>query len=404
MGRPSWASDEQTEWLWDRHDMFLAARRDTDPDTDTVSNFMTKTHQLFFDEFPLCADPLEPSPDGQVPTREERIAKREHQIYWWFWNRRFKKKSDRKAAHAGRFLGLVPKRARALQPYQAYMHLYKEKIMPEISDRYAEYKAELPEGEEPTKWWPFCMEQVKKLLENETDAVKAEVETKRKAAKTGVDWDVIFNADHDDDAVPITHEQALQMQSIIDNLPKVLQDLLKNVEKQASWKGCVLVGGPLPESGKLTVLCVHQGRTCNLGNNFPQASDAWSAVEEAFSKFIANCFPGDAAQRLADAFNAIPETAGSEQVTQDTPTPPSTSNSSAAASITSATPTESSPISPTTQSTTAPPKRTGRGSKGKKGTVRAKRTEGTSTDGLSNAAITPTPSLNASKAGQQIQI
>ncbi len=78
MGRPSWANDEQTEWLWDRHDAFLTARRDADSDSDTLGDFMTKTCQLFFDEFPLCADPVEPSADGTVPTKEERVGKREH--------------------------------------------------------------------------------------------------------------------------------------------------------------------------------------------------------------------------------------------------------------------------------------------------------------------------------------
>ncbi len=84
--------------------------------------------------------------------------------------------------------------------------------MPQISDRYVEYKAELPEGEEPKKWWPFCMEQVKKLLEDESDEVKAEVETKRKAAKTSVDWDLIFNTDDNDDVLPISHAQAVYVQ------------------------------------------------------------------------------------------------------------------------------------------------------------------------------------------------
>lgn len=77
MGRPSWADDEQTAWLWGRHDAFLTARRDADSDTDMVSGFMTKTQQQFFDKFPLCAEPLEPSPDGKMPTMEERITRRE---------------------------------------------------------------------------------------------------------------------------------------------------------------------------------------------------------------------------------------------------------------------------------------------------------------------------------------
>lgn len=95
------------------------------------------------------------------------------------------------------------------------MSLYKDKIMPVVSDRFAEYKATIPEGEEPRKWWPFCMDEVKKLLEAESDEVKAEVEVKRHAAKTGIDWDVVFNAGDNDDDVPITQAQAQQVQRYV---------------------------------------------------------------------------------------------------------------------------------------------------------------------------------------------
>ncbi|OJT12277.1 hypothetical protein TRAPUB_11176 [Trametes pubescens] len=397
MGRPSWADDEQTAWLWGRHDAFLTAHRDADSDTDMVSGFMTKTQQQFFDKFPLCAEPLEPSPDGKMPTMEERIAKREQQIYWWFWNRRFKKKGDKKAAHASRSLGLAPKRPRPQQPYQAYMHLYKEKIMPQISDRYVEYKAELPEGEEPKKWWPFCMEQVKKLLEDESDEVKAEVETKRKAAKTSIDWDLIFNTDDNDDVLPISHAQAVYVQSIIDNFPNMAQNFLTNVERQSSWKGCVLMGGPLPETGQFTILCVHQGRTLNLGNSFPKASESWSMIEEGFSKFIASCFPPDAAQRLSDAFKAIPETSGPEQDTlEDSTAPPSASDGGATTVTSAALTITPALVSPAAQPTAAQPKQTGKGKRRSKGAkAKTVASDATGTGGSSQSSTAATPASPA---------
>ncbi len=70
--------------------------------------------------------------------------------------------------------------------------------MPVIADRYAEYKDALPAGEEPQKWWPFCMAETKKLLEEETDEVKAQVEKERKRKKEDLDWDIIVNAEEDD--------------------------------------------------------------------------------------------------------------------------------------------------------------------------------------------------------------
>ncbi|KAL1942370.1 hypothetical protein VTO73DRAFT_6434 [Trametes versicolor] len=393
MGRPSWANDEQTVWLWDRHDTFLTAHCDADSDTDMVSGFMTKTQQQFFDEFPLCVESLEPSQDRKIPTMEERVAKRKQQIYWWFWNHRFKKKDDKKAARASRSLGLAPKQPHPQQPYQAYMNLYKEKIMPQISDCHVEYKAALPEGEEPKKWWSFCMEQAKKLLEDESDEVKAEVETKRKAAKTSVDWDIIFNTDDNVDVLPITNAQAVYVQSIIDNFPGTAQHFLENVEKQSSWKGCVLMGGPLPETGQFTTLCVHSGRTLNLGNSFPKASESWSTIKEGFSKFIASCFSPDATQRLSEVFKAIPETSGAEQgLPEESTATPSASNDGAT-TVTSTAPTTPALISAAAQPTAAHPKPAGKGRKRGKG-LKAKAgvtSDTTGTGGPSQSSMTTTP-------------
>lgn len=117
------------------------------------------------------------------------------QIYWWFYNRAHK---TQKEAARGKKFKFAPLKSRPLQPYQAYMTLYKETFMSVIADRYTEYKAALPAGEEPQKWWPFCMEQTKKLLEAETAEVKEKVEKERKKKKGEIDWDVIINAEEDE--------------------------------------------------------------------------------------------------------------------------------------------------------------------------------------------------------------
>ena len=134
-------------------------------------------------------------------------------VYWWYWNRRSgpgtstKKEED----NAGAFK-FNPQKPRPLQPYQAYMTLYKEEIMPKISEKYSEYRRTLSEGETATQWWPFCMAQAKEMLQEETEDVKEEVEKRRKAVKEAVDWDVLLNASEGEENAHALQRQAREAQ------------------------------------------------------------------------------------------------------------------------------------------------------------------------------------------------
>ncbi len=76
-------------------------------------------------------------------------------------------------------LNLTRRRTQPLHPYQAYMHLYSDRVMPLIKLNYAAYKHDLPEGQEPREWWGYATAEAKRLLESKTEEVKAAVDAYR---------------------------------------------------------------------------------------------------------------------------------------------------------------------------------------------------------------------------------
>ena len=62
---------------------------------------------------------------------------------------------------------------------QAYVHLYKSKVMPIIMQRYAEYKTNLPEGEKAKSLIEYQTKIAGELLAKEDSEVKAHVELYR---------------------------------------------------------------------------------------------------------------------------------------------------------------------------------------------------------------------------------
>lgn len=101
------------------------------------------------------------------------------QVRWWMLNRTRaganKKKGADKSVTA--VLPLMDKKGRGLLPYQAYMRLYTEKVMPEIPVLYEAYRAaEKGEGRKPKGQWAFTIEEMQRQLNRETDEVKQEVD------------------------------------------------------------------------------------------------------------------------------------------------------------------------------------------------------------------------------------
>ena len=63
-----------------------------------------------------------------------------------------------------------------LADYQAYMSLYTARVMPAARARYDEYLNGVPEGETPKGPWQFAQEELKRMLHEEPEEVKSEVD------------------------------------------------------------------------------------------------------------------------------------------------------------------------------------------------------------------------------------
>jgi hypothetical protein len=75
-----------------------------------------------------------------------------------------------------KILDLTGRKAKRWQPYQAYSHLYyKDKLRPIIVTGYLEYLATVLTGEEPDSVFKYRNSQLRRMLEDESDEVKAEV-------------------------------------------------------------------------------------------------------------------------------------------------------------------------------------------------------------------------------------
>ncbi|PIL23574.1 hypothetical protein GSI_14887 [Ganoderma sinense ZZ0214-1] len=70
-----------------------------------------------------------------------------------------------------------------------------------------------------------------------------------------------------------------------------------------------MVGGPQPDTGKLTAIFLHSGRTHNLEYDFSEASESWPDIQDAFNKFMTSCFhksaPPDVIKRLTDSYHGV---------------------------------------------------------------------------------------------------
>jgi hypothetical protein len=73
-------------------------------------------------------------------------------------------------------LDLSGRKARRWQPYQAYSKLYyASKLRLKIVSGYVDYLLTVPAGEEPDSQFKYRNRQLRIMLDNETDEVKAEV-------------------------------------------------------------------------------------------------------------------------------------------------------------------------------------------------------------------------------------
>ena len=94
----------------------------------------------------------------------------------WFYNTRIGKlrKDERPTV-----LNLAKGSKRTLQPYQAYLKLYNDKLKPTVDAIYQEKLLAMQKGDKPPDRFKILIHEAQAALSNESPAVKAEVEKYR---------------------------------------------------------------------------------------------------------------------------------------------------------------------------------------------------------------------------------
>ncbi|OBZ73056.1 hypothetical protein A0H81_06612 [Grifola frondosa] len=287
MGRKSWATDEQKDWLTEHIPEFVKAQG-----KDGATHFHISTYQAFLEKWPLqppTAEEVSEAGGDVVQATVDKLQKFKDRIYWWFRNRTRAGSSTQKINQRS-ILNLTKKKNYRLHPYQIYLKLYKDKVMPIIKARYDQYRKSLPEGEVPKEEFGFRNELAVELLKSETEEVRAAVEAYRQKQED-LKTEEPEGADGQLDDLA---RKAAELETAIERLPRTVQTALEAIEQQTGWKGSVFLGGIHPTHGCLMTLMIHSGKTIECGELWPEAAEDWDATKDSFDNHIRKCFPEDA--------------------------------------------------------------------------------------------------------------
>ncbi|PIL29362.1 transporter [Ganoderma sinense ZZ0214-1] len=384
MGHRRWATTPQSAWLKERFPQFRVAQNE-----GKTGEFMSSTAQEYFDTFfPGVVVPKKVLEEvakaqkgnenatigvvavGEDGTQVDLLTRAK--VRWWFYNRRIGK--GRGKGGEDSLFNFTPKKAPKPQLYQTKQLTEvevgadeqhtgdagdkddsegdagnkdewagagdkDERDAGDKDEREADSK-KVGENATPRKWLSFAIEVAIEFVEKASDEEKAAVEEHR--AKHGVEHSGLelfggLQVEGSPDS-PATSADAQELrtrataiQLAINDLPKVLQNVLDEIERKTGWVGTFMVGGPAPDTGKLMAMITHQGRTLNLGHNFGEATDKWRPVEEAFNKFLTSCYAPDARKKLTDAYHGRIDATAPTQL--PSAADPSTTTSPASATL-----------------------------------------------------------------------
>ncbi len=215
MPRPSWADEMQTAFLSERKKDFIDAQASSS--TRPWLNAVTEAFNLEWpveeptaEEIAECDGDLAAAKTAKAAQRRgvslsvsctslTRTHMHVQQIEWWFRNHT-RANATGKANAKSAVLPLSRKKPQPLIAYQAYMHLFSDRVMPALRERYKAYVDALPEGEKAREWWGFACSEAARMLQDEPDDVKSEVETYRQQLVVvqdlfGIDFEAILK-DH----------------------------------------------------------------------------------------------------------------------------------------------------------------------------------------------------------------
>ncbi|KAI0743719.1 hypothetical protein C8Q80DRAFT_1272367 [Daedaleopsis nitida] len=245
---PRWTTKKQETWLGGRIPDYLEGKENQ----KGAKNFLDKMLEL------------------EVERAEEvQKAAMRLRLYNWFYNATQETKT---VGSSDSILNLTPKRSGKLHDYQAYLKYKKDELTPIIRECYAAYLKETSTSDKANAFIKSQSDVAKKLLEEESDEVRVEVEVLREKA---------------DETPPLTVEQ---IKSAPRRLPRSLTIVLEEIEKQTGWKGSILVSRWHPTLNKYSTLIVHRGETQDGGESWPKFDGNYDLFQKSFQEFIPCCF------------------------------------------------------------------------------------------------------------------
>lgn len=157
MGRPEWTTPEEKAWLEKRIPDFVEAQ-----ENHNAKSFFVGTHDEWFHRFelePPTAEEIAAASGNvekatSVKKKKQKVVSIMSRSVWtltsprpqrvkeWFYN-------HTRSATSHRVLNLAKRKTGYLHPYQAYMTMYKPRVMPILKERYADYLRGLEAGSTP---------------------------------------------------------------------------------------------------------------------------------------------------------------------------------------------------------------------------------------------------------------
>ncbi|OJT05534.1 hypothetical protein TRAPUB_3650 [Trametes pubescens] len=318
MPRPEWTTPEEKAWLERRIPDFIEAQEKNDP-----KSFFLGCHGEWFHRFemePPTAQEIEKQGGNVDKATSVKKKLQKKRVSEWFYN-------HTRSATSRRVLNLAKRKTGYLHPYQAYMTIFKPRLMPLLKERYADYLRGLEEGATPMSELAFNAKAAKEELEKEPPSVHEAVERyrniqRRRAGKNLLDSvlkegspdDEGAGGDEKDDADEETGGDGGKLLSDllrnIDSLPATLQETLDRIKGLTGWVGCVIFAGPHPRTGTMTTIGAEVGNTLNEGLKFSEVSlRDWESIQNSFGAFADMCFQTNIEKALAAVMNKLRDSA-----------------------------------------------------------------------------------------------
>ncbi|OJT10122.1 25S rRNA (cytosine-C(5))-methyltransferase rcm1 [Trametes pubescens] len=312
MPMTKWTTEEEERFLKNRKPGFIQAQLD-----HNVNEFLKRVHSEWGHFFLPEPTPPAPSKGGKkngtipaappVPVVPQSVRKR---LTTWFYN-------HSRGTSNRRVLNLNKKKTGFLHPYQAYITLYKKKVMPVINNAYVAYLETCPDDEEPMAEIKFRNEKAAAMLEAEPDNVKARVEAYRTTVKKRAKGEALSlledhdsdvnDGDSDDDEQSAERKEMrrgiAQLSQNIESLPFTIQSMLNGIHRLTGWVGFVIMAGPNPSLGVMSTVAAHTGKMSQTGMKMPQAmANQWATIEKSVGSFASLCFPPNKTDALMKAY------------------------------------------------------------------------------------------------------